>query len=395
MPRPDSLAVAALLTLAVALGPMSTDFYLPSLPTLAAYFATDAARVQLTLSVFLGGFALGQLACGPLSDRFGRRPVLLAGLGLYAAASLACMLAPGIEALIAARFVQALGAATGPVLGRAVVRDVYGREGAARMLSYIGAAMALAPLVGPVIGGYLTVWFGWRANFLVLTAYGALILVGVWAALQETNPHLGAAANPRQMLRTYRGFLGSREYLGYVLCNSGAFGGLFAFISGSSFVFISVLGLAPNQFGLCFATAVAGYIAGTMIAGRITMKHGIARMVQVGAALCAASGLAMAALALAGLETVWSLLGPMTLFTAGVGFVMPNSMAGAIGPFPANAGAASALLGFIQMTLAAGVGIAVGAAFDGTARPMAVAIALTGLGALASHRFLLRDPIDD
>lgn len=390
MPHAKSMTVTVLLTLAVALGPMSTDFYLPSLPSLVGYFATDVASVQLTLSVFLAGFAVGQLVYGPLSDRYGRRPVMLAGVAIFTLASVACMLATSIEILIAARLVQAIGACAGPVLGRAVVRDVYGREDAARVLALIGAAMALAPLVGPIIAGYLTVWFGWQSNFLVLTLYGAVILVGILAALAETNPHRGEVTSLGQMLRNYRAFLHSRAWIGYVLCNSATYAGLFAFISGSSFVFIEVLGLPPHLYGVCFGAAVTGYIVGTIFSARTVMRLGIERMVLSGGAICSLAGLAMAGMALAGVETVWSVLGPMTLFTVGVGLVMPNSMAGAIGPFPTMAGAASALLGFIQMTIAAAVGVGVGAAFDGTARPMAVTIAIMGLGALAAYWLLVR-----
>ena len=390
MPHAKSMTVTVLLTLAVAMGPMSTDFYLPSLPSLVEYFATDVASVQLTLSIFLVGFAAGQLIYGPLSDRYGRRPVMLAGVAIFTLASVACMLATSIEMLIAARLVQAIGACAGPVLGRAVVRDVYGREGAARILALIGAAMALAPLIGPIIAGYLTVWFGWQSNFLVLTLYGALILFGITTALAETNPHRGEVTSLSQMLRNYRAFLRSRTWIGYVLCNSATYAGLFAFISGSSFVFIEVLGLPPHLYGVCFGAAVTGYIAGTIFSARTVMRLGIERMVLSGTVICSLGGLAMAGLALADVETVWSVLGPMTLFTVGVGLVMPNSMAGAIGPFPTMAGAASALLGFIQMTIAAAVGIGVGAAFDGTARPMAVTIAIMGFGALAAYGLLVR-----
>lgn len=389
MPRPDSLAVSVLLTFAVAMGPMSTDLYLPSLPALTRYFATDVATVQLTLSVFLVGFAVAQLVYGPLSDRFGRRPMMIAGTGLFVVATAGCVAATSIEMLIAARFVQALGACAGPVLGRAVVRDVYGREGAARMLAYIGAAMALAPAVGPMIGGYLTVWFGWRANFVLIAVYGLVTLAGLAALLAETNPHLGEVRSLAQMLRNYVSFLRSRTYVGYVLCNSATFSGLFAFISGSAFVFIDVLGLPPNQYGFCFATAVGGYIAGTMFAGRMTLRLGIDRMVRLGAAACAVGGVLMAGPVLAGYEAVWSVLAPMVLYAAGVGMVMPNSMAGALGPFATAAGAASALLGFIQMGIAAAVGIAVGAAFDGTARPMALTIAVMGIGAWVAYGLLI------
>jgi len=172
MRSPNGLAVTALLTALVALGPISTDLYLPSLPGLARDFGVAAADVQLTLSVFLIGLAVAQLIHGPLSDRFGRRPVLLTGLAIYVVASVACLLAPTIEVLIAVRFVQAVGACVGPVLARAIVRDVHGREGATRILAYMSAAMALAPAIGPIVGGFVEVWLGWRVNFLLLVAYG-------------------------------------------------------------------------------------------------------------------------------------------------------------------------------------------------------------------------------
>lgn len=390
MPRPESLIVAVLLTLAVSIGPISTDLYLPSLPSLTVALETDVASVQLTLSVFLVGLAFSQLVYGPLSDRFGRRPALLVGFALYVVASAACMLAQSIEALIVARFGQAVGACAGSVLGRAIVRDVYGREGAARMFAYIGAAMALAPAIGPMLGGYLTVWFGWRANFAVLLIVGALAFTGVWFLLAETNPHLGRTTGVARMLRDYLGFFRHRAYVGYVLCVTTAYCGLFAFISGSPFVFIEVFGLPPNLFGFCFAAAVGGFIAGAVFSGRMVTRLGLARILSVGVLVLAGAGLSMAGLVLAGIETVWSVLAPMVVYMAGVGLVLPNALAGALGPFPEKAGAASALSGFSQMAVAALVGIGVGAAFDGTARPMAVAIALSGCAAVAAWRILPR-----
>lgn len=395
MPRPDSFIVAVLLTLAVSMGPISTDLYLPSLPSLTSALETDVASVQLTLSVFLVGLAFSQLVYGPLSDRFGRRPALKVGLILYVVASVACALATSVEMLIAARFVQAVGACSGQVLGRAVVRDVYGREGSARMLAYIGAAMALAPAIGPILGGYLTVWFGWRANFVLLTFYGAVALAGVWFLLAETNAYVGRPTSVSRMVGDYLGLLGHRAYVGYILCIATTYCGLFAFISGSSFVFIDVLGLPPDLYGFCFAAVVIGYMSGAILSGRTVHRFGIERLLSIGVLVLAGSGLAMAGLVLAGIETVWSVLIPMMVYMTGVGLVLPNALAGALGPFPEKAGAASALSGFSQMGIAALVGIAVGAAFDGTARPMAIAIALSGCAAVAAYRLLVRGARED
>ena len=395
MRRPNSLAVSVLLSALVALGPISTDLYLPSLPGLARGFGVPVSEVQLTLSVFLAGLATAQLIYGPLSDRFGRRPVLLAGLCLYVIATLACMLAPSVPLLVMARFVQATGACVGPVLGRAVVRDVYGREGAARVLSYLSAAMALAPAIGPILGGFLEVSFGWRANFLALAIYGGAGLIATLAILPETNQHTDPdAVRPRRIVAGYRGFIGHRAYLGYVLCCAFSYSGIFAFISGSSFVLVDVVGLAPDAFGFCFAAVVIGYIIGTILAGRLSRRHGIDRLIAVGARIAMLSGALLAGLAIAGVATTGlagtiAIVLPMLVYMIGVGLVLPNSIAGAIGPFPRAAGAASALLGFIQMTLAAFAGIAVARFHDGSSVPMALGIAIPSLAIWLSHRMLV------
>jgi len=394
--RPNGLPVTALLTALVALGPLSTDLYLPSLPGMARSFAAPVAEIQLTLSVFLVGLALGQLAYGPLSDRFGRRPVLLVGLALYGLASLACLLAPGIGLLIVLRFLQALGACAGPVICRAVVRDVHGRDGAARIYAYMGAAMALAPTLGPILGGFLELWFGWRAAFAVMTLYGAAGLAIVALALPETNqaPDLHAAL-PRHMLSNYVSLLRHRPYLGYVLCCTFAYGGIFAFISGSSFVLVERIGLPPSAYGFCFAAVVLGYVVGTLGAGRLTRRLGVDRLIRAGGAIAAVSGLAMAGLAwnvAAGsrIAGALSIVLPMLVYMIGIGLILPSALAGAIGPFPRRAGAASALLGFTQMATAAALGGIIGLLHDGTARPMVGAIALAAFVVLLAHRFLAR-----
>ena len=395
MRPPNSLPVTVLLTALVALGPISTDLYLPSLPSLARYFAVGVDDIQLTLSVFLVGLATAQLVYGPLSDRFGRRPVLLVGLAIYVVASVVCMLAPSVRVLVVARFVQAVGACVGPVLGRAVVRDVYGREGAARVLAYMSAAMALAPAIGPILGGFLEEWFGWRINFLVLVLYGSGGLVLAWRILPETNkaPDL-QAAQPVRIILGYRGLLNHRAYVGYVLCCAFAYSGIFAFISGSSYVLQEVVGLGPIGFGLCFAGVVIGYIIGTMVAGRLSRQLGIDRLIAVGAGIGVAGGALLLVLALAvpahgALAGALLIVGPMLVFMIGVGLVLPNAIAGAIGPFPRAAGAASALLGFTQMTAAAAIGIAVAALYDGSAIPMTATIAVVAVGVLSAFWLLV------
>ncbi len=391
MLRPASLPFAILLIALISFGPLSTDMYLPSLPTLIGVFGTDVAMVQLTLSAFLVGFALAQLAIGPTSDRFGRRPVLIAGISLYLAATVVCLVATSVEMLIAARVFQAVGACAGAVLARAVVRDVYGRQRAAKVLAYMGTAMALAPLVAPVIGGYLLIWFGWRSVFAVLAAFGATLLVLVATQLVETNRWKDPAAiDPGRMVRNYLTLAGSRAYVGYVLANAFVFGGLFAFISGSSFVLIGSLKVPVEMFGLFFAIVVAGYMAGTVIAGRLTLRLGIERMVLIGCIVSLAAGAVLAGLPWAGVTGVASIIAPMFVYLVGVGIVMPNAMAGAIGPFPRMAGAASALLGFLQMGMAALAGFLVGHFDDGTQVPMTATIAVMGLCAFTAFVTLAR-----
>ena len=388
---PSSTGFVAILMVMIALLPLSTDLYLASLPGLSRYFDSSISEVQLTLSVFVAGFALSQLVLGPLSDRFGRRPVLLACCALYVLAGLACMLADSMATLLLARFFQSIGACGGTVVGRAIVRDTYGAGGTARMLGYIHAGVALAPILGPALGGTLEMWFGWRANFALLAGIGGVLLGCVWLLLPETNrqrDHRATAVRP--MLANYRTLLGDRRYIGYTLCLSCGYAGIFAFLSGVSFIIIPVLGLSPQRFGMMYGITVLGYVIGTMSAGRLSRKLGIDRMLEYGTPLALASGSAMLALALAGVQSLAALLLPMFFYLIAAGINLPNAMAGAIAPFPKMAGMASALMGFIQMSLGAGVGYAVGKLHDGSTVPMTAAIAAAGWGVFLIYWGMVR-----
>ncbi|TAN47520.1 MAG: Bcr/CflA family efflux MFS transporter [Rhodospirillales bacterium] len=364
-----------LLTALVAIGPVSTDLYLPSLPAVMRAFKADVAETQLTLSAFMAGFGLMMLVYGPLSDRFGRRPVLLSGMALYALASVFCLLAPSIEVLIVGRFLQALGASCGPVLGRAVVRDIYGREGSARVLSYMASAMAVAPAVAPILGGFLETLFGWRSNFVALLGFGAAMTLALFLLLPETNRHQdGEALSPGRLLANMLALMKDRRFMGYTVTLSFSFAALFTFISGSSFVLIDVMGVAPGNFGFCFAAVVAGYMSGSLIAGRFTASYGLDRMIGLGVWLGVGAGGLLTVLALLG-PTHWAaVVGPMSLMFFSVGLVLPNSSAGAIGPFPQMAGSASSLLGFLQTGTGALAGMLIGHLHDGSPRPMALLV---------------------
>ncbi len=390
-PDPKSLTVGALLTGLVALGQISTSTYIPSLPFLVEALDTDAGRVNLTLSLFLAGFAISQLIYGPLSDRYGRRPILIGGLVLYLAASLYCAYAGTIEELIMGRIAQGVGACSGAVLGRAIVRDVYGPDRAAKALAYIGVAFALSPAVTPIIGGYLQVWFGWRANFFFFTAVAVVVLALTWIMLDETNedPDPGAI-NVAAMVRTYAMLLGSPVYVGYMLSLSLIFAGLMAYTAAAPFLFIDVLGMSADGFGLLSVINVLGFLAGTLAAGRLTLRLGTQRMAFQGILISLAGAAAMAAAAVAGHISIAAIIAPMTVFLAGMGIVMPNAMAGAMAPFPRNAGAASALMGFFQMLVAALASALAGWMPKSTQLPMALLMLVMAALALVGFMAFIR-----
>ena len=391
MPRPDSFIVIALLTGLVALGPVSTDLYLPSLPGMTAGLNTDVASVQLTLSVFLAGLATGQLLWGPLADRHGRRPILIVGLSIYCLASIACTLAGSIELLIAGRFVQAFGAAVGPTLCRAIVRDVHGRSGTGRVMSYLSAAVAVAPMVAPIFGGFVEVWFGWRANLAALVVYGSLALLATFLILPETNPAPDpTATHVRRMFGNYAMFLRNRLYLGYLLGVACAYAGIFCFISGSSFVLVDLVGVSPDVYGFCFGAIVVGYIVGSTSGGKLSRRLAPDRLVRIGSFFMLAGAGAIFMFALTGEPSVATIVGPTIAFMIGVGLTMPSAYAGALIPFPRAAGAASSLVGFIQMSFAALVGVGIGHVYDETALPMAGAMMAVACGAAFAYWSIVR-----
>ena len=388
MLRPDTLALTALLALLTAVGPMSVDLYLPSLPELGRVFGASVPQVQLTLSGYLLCFAIGQIVFGPISDHVGRKPVLLAALSLYVAVCLSCMFATSIEMLIALRCLQALGVAGAPVLARAIVRDLYQGVRAGRELARMGSITALAPVVAPSLGGILQSTFGWRASFLGMAALGLCAIVLVVRLLPETMKQ--PPKHPMSLLSIIRGygiFLRHRTFRIYLAIVSASYGGLFAWISGSSFVLQDLYGLSPLLFGLVFAAATLGYGLGTLLAARLVVRIGIDRTIVCGGVALAVGGLAMAAAIALGATSPAALAVPMALYLCGLGLAMPQSMAGALMPFPERAGAASSLLGFLQQATASAIGIVVGQMLGSSALPLAAIVAAMGVLALALALF--------
>jgi DHA1 family bicyclomycin/chloramphenicol resistance-like MFS transporter len=382
----DTLAMTATLAMLTSLGPLSTDMYLPALPAIAEGLGTTIAGAQLTLSAFLLGFACGQFLYGPVSDRIGRRPVLAFGLGLFLIATLACIVAPNIETLTIARFVQAVGASAPIVLARAIVRDLYEGPRAGRELSRMGTIMGLVPAIAPVLGGVIHVAFGWRAVFVAILVAGIVLTIVVVRHLPETlRSRESAPLSLKAILAGFGVLLRHPTYRVYVGLSALTYCGLFAFISGSSFVLQGVYGLSELAYGFSFGFVVIGYIGGTLIAQRVVGTRGLDGTIGLGVACLAGGGVAMLALSLIGTGSALEVVLPMTLYGVGVGLTMPQCMASALTPFPERAGAASSLLGIIQMGLAAFVGIGLGAAL--IYADIAMAAALAGLGLLALALF--------
>ena len=379
MLRPGSLPLTLLLAMLTGLGPLSVDMSLASLPDIGRLLMAPASQVQLTISFYLIGFAVSQVFYGPLSDRHGRRPVLLAALSLYLLATLACSLAFSIETLIAARLFQALGGSGTIVLARAVVRDMYDGVAVGRELSRMAAIMAIAPLVAPLIGGVLQTAFGWRSNFIALLIFGAAAWIMVWQLLPETlRRRAPEPVSVASILRSYRQFLRNRSFTVHVGIVTCCMGGLFAWISTSAFVLQDIYGFSALAFGIAFAIGSSGYMAGTAAAARFVTRLGTGRTMGIGAAAMACGGLAMVLVMTFGLKPSIGLIAAMAVYMIGMGMALPQAQAGALLPFPERAGAASSLLGFTAQTSAAAIGAILGHLLGSTAWPLAIATAIAG-----------------
>lgn len=384
MLRPGTFALTALLAALSAIGPLTTDMYLPSLPDIAQQLDASTAQVQFTISSYLLGFAVGQILYGPISDRHGRKPVLLAAIALYCVASLVCALSSSIEMLNVARAFQAVGGSGGIVLTRAIVRDIYSGARAGRELSVIASVMALAPVLAPVAGGLVQTAFGWHAVFLVLVIAGVAGAGIVAMLLPETlNSRAAEPLSPFSMLRSYRVVARNSGYLAYLAITSASYAGLFAWISGAAFVLQNLYGLTPFRFGVAFALGSVGYMTGSALAARLVTRLGLDGVLTLGGFACAAGGLGMVAAVAFGLTSAASIVLPVAVYLAGLGMVLPQGIAGAMTPFPERAGAASSLFGFVQQTAAALCGAVVGWYLGQSAWPLAVGVAAMGCATLA------------
>jgi MFS transporter, DHA1 family, multidrug resistance protein len=380
MLRPDTFALTALLAFLTSFGPLSVDLYLPSMPAIAAALAAPPAHVQLTISLYLVGFAIGQIVYGPVSDRIGRKPIIVLSFVLYCAATLVCLASTSIAMLVAGRFLQALGVSGSVVVVRAVVRDLYEGARAGHQLSAMGMLMGFAPIIAPLTGGTLQTAFGWRAGFVFLIAIGALAGFLAWHFLPETH-QARAAPSLAGLLRNYARIARHRVFVANMAVGCVAYGGLFAWIAGSPFVLQFVFGFSPLAYAVAYATSCLGFVLGSTLATRLVLRLGLDRTAGLGAFACAVAAIGMLIAAI-GFFPEPILIGSMAFYLGGLGLLQSQTVAAALTPFPNDAGTASALIGFLQQCAGAIVGGIVGTLTGASVWPMSLAVAITGGGAL-------------
>lgn len=387
--KPDhGIWVLGVLSLLMGFASISTDIYLPAMPTIGQTLGASAGLVEWTISGYLLGFSTGQLLWGPLSDRHGRRLPIAAGMILFIVGSVGCALANSVDAIILWRVVQAFGGSAGVVLSRAMVRDLYEGHRAAQMLSTLITIMGIAPLLGPIVGEQLLALAGWRAIFWVLVLVGVLTLAALFT-LPETLPNSRRSGEPlgRSFYR-YLELLRHRRLLGYAAAGGFFYAGLFAYVAGTPFAYMTFHHLPPRMYPAVFSLGIFGIIGTNMLNARLVRRIGGDALLRRGTALAAGAGVAAVVAATTGWGGLAGLVVTLVTFMAATGLVVANSIAGALSEFPHRAGSASALVGALQY----GCGIlgsgAIGAFSDGTPRPMAIVILIAGAGSFVSARLI-------
>lgn len=384
-----SLALTLLLGILVALSALGTDLYVPALPDTAASFGAPVSATQLMLTTYFLGLALGQLLWGPLSDRYGRRPVLAAALAIMLVITAAAPFMPGIGELSALRFVQGFAMAGGVVIARSIVRDLHSHEQAARLLARMMVVFSFVPILAPISGALLTQSGGWRAIFWTYALIAAALLVAVLAGLRETAPAERRSARPGDIARTLGGILADRRFLAPLFVFLSCQACILCWVASSAFT-LAHLGVSVTAFGWMFAGVMLGQVAGAWAASRFVLRVGSARLLRGGTLIVIVGALAAAALAWAGTVHWLALVAPFSLLLFGTALVLPSATSLALSPFPQAAGAASSLIGAIGFIVAAILSTLLGELFDGTARPMTSVAALAGVGALIFERRLAR-----
>lgn len=383
------LELVVLLGVLTAFAPLSIDMYLPALPALETYFKASEGAVQLTLALFIVGFSLGQTIYGPLADRFGRKPPLYIGMLVYTLTSGACALAASVGALMALRLLQSLGACAGSVISRAMVRDLFPPEETRRVYSALILVMGVSPLIAPLFGAYMLLWFGWKSIFLSVMTVGALATAGMFLRLPETLPSVRPLSFG-YIRSTYRDLLKDRFFLGSTLATGFSSAGMFAYIAGSPFIFINLFGVRPDRFSWLFGINAAAVVIGAQVNGRMLHRQAPEHVMKYAAFVQAASGILLVAVHFAGAESLITLAVPLFLYMCTIGFVFPNAVALALAEHGEVAGMASALLGTIQFSMASISILALGIINSTTAFPMSAIICFCGVMGVAMHLLLIR-----
>ena len=388
--RPDGRLILLLGALA-ACGPLSIDMYLPSLPSLAAAFGTSPAAAQSTLTSFMFGFSFGMLLYGPLSDAYGRRPVLLGGIALYALASIGCAAALSIDALVFVRFLQALGAGAASVLARAIARDAHEPTDAARVLSMLSIVTSIGPLLAPLIGGQLLLLGGWRVVFVALTLFGTVCAVTAFLRVPETWPkekRAGAALG--KSFAAYGHLLTDPVTWGHVLCGGMAFASMFAYITATPFVYIDYFHVKPQHYGLLFGMNIIGIIGGNVLNTKLVGRVGALRMISGAAFVSVVAAIAVALVALTGWGGLWSIVASLFFVVGVVGLLSANCTTELMHRYPRNAGAAAAVFGAMQLALGALASLAVGLFHDVSPHGMGIVIGVCGVLTFAGRMLVQR-----
>ena len=382
--KPGTFAMTVLLASLSALGPFSTDTYLASLPHIGAELNAPSDQVQLTLSAYLIGFSFGQIVYGPIADKYGRKPVMIVGLCGYVLAAIFCTLATSVTMLIVARTIQSFAAAAPIILARAVVRDLFEGQSAARELSVMTSISGMMPVAAPILGGVLQVAFGWRSVFVTMTIGGLVLLTVVALLLPETLRHRQEGPLSFRSVLASFGIVGrNRAFRAYVGIQAMGFAGLFCFISASPFILQNLYGFPPLQFSLTFACASICFLAATFVNRRLTPRFGIDGTIGIGTAFLMAGGLLQLVGVLLLPQSPIAFFVPGMVFFAGIGLLLPLLVASALMPFPERAGAASSLMGLCQMVFAAVVGAVLSRMIVTSALPLAIVMAAMGIAAFA------------
>ncbi|AHZ86020.1 Bcr/CflA family multidrug efflux MFS transporter [Bdellovibrio bacteriovorus] len=384
---PFALLILLLASL-TAFGPLSIDMYLPAFPAIAENLNVPLSSVQMSLASFFIGLATGQIFYGPITDRFGRKKPLYVGLGIYALASLVCAFTKNVEMLILFRFLQALGSCAGVVISRAIVRDLFTHQETARVFSLLMLVMGVAPILAPFFGGYISEFFGWRAIFALMVIISTSCIVMLAIFLPETHQP-DQRVHIKDSLKNYVQIIKDRHFMGYALAGGAAQAGLFAYITGSSFVFINLFEIPAKSFGWVFGSNAIGLIACSQINARLLKRLSYDVILEK---IFVVLGVLGVILAMAGIFNwgFWGLAIPLFLFIAALGMTFPNATAGAMATQRKAAGSASALLGTLQYGIAALSSAAVSRLHDGTTLPMCAMIGFCGVLALALHRLLVK-----